>query len=133
MDDKNKVEKVSKIKVIKEFLSDKRNKAIVKLCAYFIFFFVIILFIRLSDKGKNMIDNNDIDLPPTITNGIKDLKQKINFKYKLNYSIVINNIENKIIFDYDFENNVYKISNFKGENLNNELLLVSSEYYKDEY
>lgn len=133
MDDKNKVEKVSKIKVIKEFLSDKRNKAIVKLCAYFIFFFVIILFIRLSDKGKNMIDNNDIDLPPTITNGIKDLKQKSNFKYKLNYSIVINNIENKIIFDYDFENNVYKISNFKGENLNNELLLVSSEYYKDEY
>lgn len=133
MDDKSKIEKVSKIKIIKEFLSDKRNKAIVKLGAYFIFFFVIILFIRLSNKEKNVMSNSDIDLPPTITDGIKNLKQKSNFRYKLNYSIVINNIENNISFDYDFENSVYKISNFKGENLYNELLLVSGEYFKDEY
>ena len=61
--------KTNKIKTIKEFLSDKRNKALVKLGFWLIFFIFVVIYIRFTNSNNRSYVNSDPieNLPLTIT------------------------------------------------------------------
>ncbi len=79
----------------REFLKDKRNKALVKLIIYAIFFTIVIIFIR-ANTNKNTVANNyqEEKLPQTITENIKKLR-------------AINNYELDIIFNTNISSNYH--------------------------
>ena len=89
--------KTSKIKLIKEFLSDKRNKALVKLGFWLIFFIFVIIYIRImnSINNKNYVNSDPIieNLPQTITESIKSLKDVNSYEFRYIYNLNGNNYE----------------------------------------
>lgn len=88
------VKKEGKIKQLKEFLSDKRNKAIVKLGFWVIFLLFVIIYVRIiNNRNNRYIENKpdvpNVTLPLTITDAVKKLETS-------NYEFV---------FEYDVNNN----------------------------
>ena len=105
--------KPTRLSQIKEFMSDKRNKAIVKLSIYGIFLLIVIIYIRVTTANNRArvinnsenINNTYENLPDTITNKIKLLNGNNNYTFKIN--VQINGIENINYFiNGSYENNV---------------------------
>lgn len=135
MEEEKKEEKKKKIsfKDIKEFLSDKRNKAIVKLIIYLIFFVFVIIYIRIINYRSNnyikRIDSDEItELPKTITDKISLLKDADNYRFK--YEIITIDSDTEITYIIDgkrYNNNYYfTISN---DNLNEEYYYDNDKLY----
>lgn len=109
--------KEGKIKQLKEFLSDKRNKAIVKLGFWVIFLLFVIIYVRvMNSRNNHYIENKPdvptITLPLTITEAVKKLEAsnyEFSFEYDVNNNKSIVNgkkYNDKWQFSYN-ENNYY--------------------------
>lgn len=114
MEEKKEEQKNKKInfKDIKEFLSDKRNKAIVKLIIYFIFFAIIIIYIRIINFKSNsypVTDNikEEEQLPKTITDKVSILKDINNYAFEYDISVIDNNEEYNYIIEGKRYNDKY--------------------------
>ena len=75
----------------KEYMSNKRNKALVKLIIYFVFLTIVVIFIRVNASKMNYSDkyNNEVEenLPNTITEKLKNLNIKQNYQFNITYDI----------------------------------------------
>lgn len=127
--------KESKIKLIKEFLSDKRNKALVKLGFWLIFFIFVIIYIRFTNNNNRSYVNNDPvpTLPLTITESVKSLNNvsnyEFNYIYKLNdesYEIYGKVYNDKMLINYNEQDyyfdgmNLYILSENNKEQVNSD-------------
>lgn len=129
--EENKEEQKNKkisFKDIKEFLSDKKNKAIVKLIIYFIFFAIVIIYIRIINFKNNsypVIDNTQQveQLPKNITDKVYLLKDASNYAFKYDISAVDNNEE----INYSIEGKRYNNKYYFVINKNN----IIEEFYYD--
>lgn len=126
MEEEKKEEKKKKIsfKDIKEFLSDKRNKAIVKLIIYLIFFVFVIIYIRVINYRSNnyikKVDSDEtIELPKTITDKIALLKDANNYKFRYEIGTVNSDTEITYIIEGKRYNNHYYFT-ISSDNLNEE-------------
>lgn len=135
MEEEKKEEKKKKIsfKDIKEFLSDKKNKAIVKLIIYLIFFLFVIIYIKVINyRSNNYIKkvNPDeiIELPKTITNKISLLKDANNYKFRYEISTIDSDIEITYIIDGKRYNNNYYFT-ISNDNLNEEYYYDNDKIY----
>ena len=135
MEEEKKEEKKKKIsfKDIKEFLSDKRNKAIVKLIIYLIFFVFVIIYIRIINyRSNNYIKEVDpdeiIELPKTITDKISLLKDANNYKFKYEIGTVNSNSKVTYIIEGKRYNNYYYFT-ISNDNLNEEYYYDNDKLY----
>lgn len=98
---------------VKAFLSDRRNKAIVKLCIYFIFFLFVIIYIRVMDTRKPVVPSSP-NLPDTITTAVSTLNND-NYEYGI---------------EYNYNNEIFKLT---GKKYDNKYLIIYNEntYYYD--
>lgn len=105
-----------KFKKFKEFTSDKRNGALVKLGFWFIFLLFVIIYVRImNSKTPNYANNPVDDLPQTITEGVKSFKN-------------VNTYECSI--EYTYNGNILKVD---GKKYNDKWLFNynDNEYYYD--
>ena len=144
IENSKKEEKVSKIKAFKEFISDKRNKAIVKLGIYGVFILIVVLYIRLSTAGtsKPVKNNNDVlNNEPvstevtinTITDKLKLLNE--NKDYSFNIIYIINNEEYNVSGEINNNKlNVYTEFNTYDNDENGFYEIIDDEkVYTDDY
>ncbi len=74
-----------KFKKFKEFTSDKRNSALVKLGFWFIFLLFVIIYVRvMNSKSPKYIPTEN--LPQTITEGVKNFKSVNSYEYSMEYN-----------------------------------------------
>lgn len=114
--------KKGKIDNIKVFLSNKRNKAIVKLGIYFIFLLFVVLYIRFNSTSKlqkNYEPTNIIEKTDTITNQTAKLKLLNNYDINIKYEIISDN-------NYNYELNLKKENDIVSVKMND------ITYYQDE-
>lgn len=139
-EENNNKQKKNKLKDIKEFLSDKKNKAIVKLIIYLIFFIFVIIYIRVMNYRANnytkKIDPDEIiELPKTITNKVSLLKDAKNYKFRYEVNVINDNININYIIDGKRYNDKYYFSitdneistNYYYESNSNKLYLIKDE------
>lgn len=139
-EESNNKQKKNKLKDIKEFLSDKKNKAIVKLIIYLIFFIFVIIYIRVMNYRANnytkKIDPDEIiELPKTITNKVSLLKDAKNYKFRYEVNVIDDNVNTNYIIDGKRYNDKYYFSitdneistNYYYESNNNKLYLIKDE------
>lgn len=139
-EENNNKQKKNKLKDVKEFLSDKKNKAIVKLIIYLIFFIFVIIYIRVMNYRANnytkKIDPDEIiELPKTITNKISLLKDAKNYKFRYEVNVINDNININYIIDGKRYNDKYYFSitdneistNYYYESNSNKLYLIKDE------
>lgn len=139
-EESNNKQKKNKLKDIKEFLSDKKNKAIVKLIIYLIFFIFVIIYIRVMNYRANnytkKIDPNEIiELPKTITNKVSLLKDAKNYKFRYEVNVINDNININYIINGKRYNDKYYFSitdneistNYYYESNSNKLYLIKEE------
>ena len=139
-EESNNKQKKNKLKDIKEFLSDKKNKAIVKLIIYLIFFIFVIIYIRVMNYRANnytkKIDPDEIiELPKTITNKVSLLKDAKNYKFRYEVNVINDNININYIIDGKRYNDKYYFSitdneistNYYYERNSNKLYLIKDE------
>lgn len=102
--------KSSKFMQVKEFLSDKRNKAIVKLAIYGVFLLFFVIYIRITyASNKSKIDHdikNVVSLPETITSKLLLLNEKNNYEFIITYSITKDLEYNSIITGESINGNI---------------------------
>lgn len=110
MKEKNNNEKLKdKVNNVKDFLSDKKNKALIKLIIYFIFFLILIIYVRVSSSNhKNYINELENNLPQTITNGTKVLQNMNDYNMMVYYEIIDSIVTNGVI-NIKLENNIKSI------------------------
>lgn len=143
-EESNNKQKKNRLKDIKEFLSDKKNKAIVKLIIYLIFFIFVIIYIRVMNYRANnytkKIDPDEIiELPKTITNKVSLLKDAKNYKFRYEVNVIDDNVNTNYIIDGKRYNDKYYFSitdneistNYYYESNSNKLYLIKDEI-KDE-
>lgn len=139
-EESNNKQKKNKLKDIKEFLSDKKNKAIVKLIIYLIFFIFVIIYIRVMNYKANnytkKIDPDEIiELPKTITNKVSLLKDAKNYKFRYEINVINDNVNTNYIIDGKRYNDKYYFSitdneintNYYYESNSNKLYLIKDE------
>ncbi len=139
-EESNNKQKKNRLKDIKEFLSDKKNKAIVKLIIYLIFFIFVIIYIRVMNYRANnytkKIDPDEIiELPKTITNKVSLLKDAKNYKFRYEVNVIDDNVNTNYIIDGKRYNDKYYFSitdneistNYYYESNNNKLYLIKDE------
>lgn len=139
-EESNNKQKKNKLKDIKEFLSDKKNKAIVKLIIYLIFFIFVIIYIRVMNYRANnytkKIDPDEIiELPKTITNKVSLLKDAKNYKFRYEVNVIDDNVNTNYIIDGKRYNDKYYFSitdneistNYYYESNSNKLYLIKDE------
>lgn len=139
-EESNNKQKKNRLKDIKEFLSDKKNKAIVKLIIYLIFFIFVIIYIRVMNYRANnytkKIDPDEIiELPKTITNKVSLLKDAKNYKFRYEVNVINDNINTNYIIDGKRYNDKYYFSitdneintNYYYESNSNKLYLIKDE------
>lgn len=139
-EENNNKQKKNKLKDVKEFLSDKKNKAIVKLIIYLIFFIFVIIYIRVMNYRANnytkKIDPDEIiELPKTITNKVSLLKDAKNYKFRYEVNVINDNININYIIDGKRYNDKYYFSitdneistNYYYERNSNKLYLIKDE------
>ena len=139
-EESNNKQKKNKLKDIKEFLSDKKNKAIVKLIIYLIFFIFVIIYIRVMNYRANnytkKIDPDEIiELPKTITNKVSLLKDAKNYKFRYEINVINDNVNTNYIIDGKRYNDKYYFSitdneintNYYYESNSNKLYLIKDE------
>ena len=139
-EESNNKQKKNKLKDIKEFLSDKKNKAIVKLIIYLIFFIFVIIYIRVMNYRANnytkKIDPDEIiELPKTITNKVSLLKDAKNYKFRYEVNVIDDNVNTNYIIDGKRYNDKYYFSitdneistNYYYERNSNKLYLIKDE------
>lgn len=139
-EESNNKQKKNKLKDIKEFLSDKKNKAIVKLIIYLIFFIFVIIYIRVMNYRANnytkKIDPDEIiELPKTITNKVSLLKDAKNYKFRYEVNVIDDNVNTNYIIDGKRYNDKYYfsitdneiITNYYYESNSNKLYLIKDE------
>ena len=139
-EESNNKQKKNKLKDIKEFLSDKKNKAIVKLIIYLIFFIFVIIYIRVMNYRTNnytkKIDPDEIiELPKTITNKVSLLKDAKNYKFRYEVNVINDNVNTNYIIDGKRYNDKYYFSitdneistNYYYESNSNKLYLIKDE------
>lgn len=139
-EESNNKQKKNRLKDIKEFLSDKKNKAIVKLIIYLIFFIFVIIYIRVMNYRTNnytkKIDPDEIiELPKTITNKVSLLKDAKNYKFRYEVNVINDNINTNYIIDGKRYNDKYYFSitdneintNYYYESNSNKLYLIKDE------
>lgn len=139
-EESNNKQKKNKLKDIKEFLSDKKNKAIVKLIIYLIFFIFVIIYIRVMNYRSNnytkKIDPDEIiELPKTITNKVSLLKDAKNYKFRYEVNVIDDNVNTNYIIDGKRYNDKYYFSitdneintNYYYESNSNKLYLIKDE------
>lgn len=139
-EESNNKQKKNRLKDIKEFLSDKKNKAIVKLIIYLIFFIFVIIYIRVMNYKANnytkKIDPDEIiELPKTITNKVSLLKDAKNYKFRYEVNVINDNINTNYIIDGKRYNDKYYFSitdneintNYYYESNSNKLYLIKDE------
>lgn len=139
-EESNNKQKKNKLKDIKEFLSDKKNKAIVKLIIYLIFFIFVIIYIRVMNYRANnytkKIDPDEIiELPKTITNKVSLLKDAKNYKFRYEVNVINDNVNTNYIIDGKRYNDKYYFSitdneiniNYYYESNSNKLYLIKDE------
>lgn len=107
--------KISKVDNIKKFLSDKRNKAIVKLSIYGVFILIVCIYVRIiGSQPRKVIKNNEtnstvVNIPNTITNKTSILKSDNDYTFKINYNISSDN-DYEYIIEGKRENNIISIN-----------------------
>lgn len=123
MDEKKTKKDIRKEKInnIKSFLSDKKNKALVKLGLWFIFFILVIVYIKfLEYKKSNYVSNKPVvdELPITITDANKVLSNSTNYEFS---------------FEYHITSDVDNIYTIKGQRYYNKYLINYNDlnYYYD--
>lgn len=139
-EESNNKQKKNRLKDIKEFLSDKKNKAIVKLIIYLIFFIFVIIYIRVMNYKANnytkKIDPDEIiELPKTITNKVSLLKDAKNYKFRYEINVINDNVNTNYIIDGKRYNDKYYFSitdneistNYYYESNSNKLYLIKDE------
>lgn len=139
-EESNNKQKKNRLKDIKEFLSDKKNKAIVKLIIYLIFFIFVIIYIRVMNYRANnytkKIDPDEIiELPKTITNKVSLLKDAKNYKFRYEINVINDNVNTNYIIDGKRYNDKYYFSitdneistNYYYESNSNKLYLIKDE------
>ena len=139
-EESNNKQKKNRLKDIKEFLSDKKNKAIVKLIIYLIFFLFVIIYIRVMNYRANnytkKIDPDEIiELPKTITNKVSLLKDAKNYKFRYEINVINDNVNTNYIIDGKRYNDKYYFSitdneintNYYYESNSNKLYLIKDE------
>ena len=139
-EENNNKQKKNRLKDIKEFLSDKKNKAIVKLIIYLIFFIFVIIYIRVMNYKANnytkKIDPDEIiELPKTITNKVSLLKDAKNYKFRYEINVINDNVNTNYIIDGKRYNDKYYFSitdneistNYYYESNSNKLYLIKDE------
>lgn len=139
-EESNNKQKKNRLKDIKEFLSDKKNKAIVKLIIYLIFFIFVIIYIRVMNYRANnytkKIDPDEIiELPKTITNKVSLLKDAKNYKFRYEVNVIDDNVNTNYIIDGKRYNDKYYVSitdneistNYYYESNSNKLYLIKDE------
>ena len=139
-EESNNKQKKNRLKDIKEFLSDKKNKAIVKLIIYLIFFIFVIIYIRVMNYRANnytkKIDQDEIiELPKTITNKVSLLKDAKNYKFRYEINVINDNVNTNYIIDGKRYNDKYYFSitdneintNYYYESNSNKLYLIKDE------
>ncbi len=139
-EESNNKQKKNRLKDIKEFLSDKKNKAIVKLIIYLIFFIFVIIYIRVMNYRANnytkKIDPDEIiELPKTITNKVSLLKDAKNYKFRYEVNVIDDNVNTNYIIDGKRYNDKYYFSitdneistNYYYESNSNKLYLIKDE------
>lgn len=139
-EESNNKQKKNRLKDIKEFLSDKKNKAIVKLIIYLIFFIFVIIYIRVMNYKANnytkKIDPDEIiELPKTVTNKVSLLKDAKNYKFRYEVNVINDNINTNYIIDGKRYNDKYYFSitdneistNYYYESNSNKLYLIKDE------
>lgn len=139
-EESNNKQKKNRLKDIKEFLSDKKNKAIVKLIIYLIFFIFVIIYIRVMNYKANnytkKIDPDEIiELPKTITNKVSLLKDAKNYKFRYEVNVIDDNVNTNYIIDGKRYNDKYYFSitdneistNYYYESNSNKLYLIKDE------
>lgn len=139
-EESNNKQKKNRLKDIKEFLSDKKNKAIVKLIIYLIFFIFVIIYIRVMNYRANnytkKIDPDEIiELPKTITNKVSLLKDAKNYKFRYEVNVINDNVNTNYIIDGKRYNDKYYFSitdneistNYYYESNSNKLYLIKDE------
>lgn len=139
-EESNNKQKKNKLKDIKEFLSDKKNKATVKLIIYLIFFIFVIIYIRVMNYRANnytkKIDPDEIiELPKTITNKVSLLKDAKNYKFRYEVNVIDDNVNTNYIIDGKRYNDKYYfsitdneiITNYYYESNSNKLYLIKDE------
>lgn len=139
-EESNNKQKKNRLKDIKEFLSDKKNKAIVKLIIYLIFFIFVIIYIRVMNYKANnytkKIDPDEIiELPKTITNKVSLLKDAKNYRFRYEINVINDNVNTNYIIDGKRYNDKYYFSitdneintNYYYESNSNKLYLIKDE------
>ena len=139
-EESNNKQKKNRLKDIKEFLSDKKNKAIVKLIIYLIFFIFVIIYIRVMNYRANnytkKIDPDEIiELPKTITNKVSLLKDAKNYKFRYEINVINDNVNTNYIIDGKRYNDKYYFNitdneistNYYYESNSNKLYLIKDE------
>ena len=139
-EESNNKQKKNKLKDIKEFLSDKKNKAIVKLIIYLIFFIFVIIYIRVmnyraNNYTKKIDPDGIIELPKTITNKVSLLKDAKNYKFRYEVNVIDDNVNTNYIIDGKRYNDKYYFSitdneistNYYYESNSNKLYLIKDE------
>lgn len=109
-----------KFKKFKEFTSDKRNGAIVKLGFWFIFLLFVIIYVRvMNSKQPKYIPTEN--LPQTITEGVKNFKDVKIYEYSIEYNyngnilkVIGKKYNDKWLFNYNdieyyYDGNLYLI------------------------
>ena len=96
----------------KEFMSNPRNKALVKLGGYFLFFLILFILATIANgMKKNNLSNNVKTTTTTTTKVVENFNLKLNkllennhdFNYKIN-----GNIKDKVLNGYVENNNEIK-------------------------
>lgn len=103
-----------KFKKFKEFTSDKRNGALVKLGFWFIFLLFVIIYVRvMNSKTPKYIPTEN--LPQTITEGVKNFKSVNSYEYSI---------------EYNYNGNIFKMN---GKKYNDKWLINYNDinYYYD--
>ena len=102
--------KKSKFADVKEFLSDKKNKAIVKLIVYGLFILFVAIYVRVISSNNHNLTPSNPDTPEvnvnTITEKLRYLNQERNYSFVLNYNI--NDTDNFIVSG-NYEAGILKI------------------------
>lgn len=124
-----------KFKKFKEFTSDKRNGAIVKLGFWFIFLLFVIIYVRvMNSKQPKYIPTES--LPPTITEGVKNFKDVKIYEYSIEYNyngnilkVMGKKYNDKWLFNYNdieyyYDGNLYLIK----DDLKEEIDKTNIEY-----
>lgn len=127
-----------KFKKFKEFTSDKRNGALVKLGFWFIFLLFVIIYVRvMNSKTPNYVNEPVNDLPPTITEGAKNFKDVEIYEYSIEYNYNGNILKvdgkkynDKWLFNYNdntyyYDGNLYLLK----ENEKEEVDKTNIEYF----